>query len=153
MNLPKVKISVATLDETFPSLHAFLSRREGQQNGSDSIYRYYPELKSKVQDIQDAEKRKEIEYLFFTEVFEMEKKVLEKKAKIFKIEDNLYLAASGIASDIQVLVRKARVFVSARFLKIGCIIRLWDYLTGWVVVRRTINVLRRPLSKIKLLGM
>ncbi len=86
MNLPKVKISVATLDETFPSLHAFLSRREGQQKGSDSIYRYYPELKSKVQNIQDAEKRKEIEYLFFAEVFEMEKKVLEKKAKLFVVD-------------------------------------------------------------------
>lgn len=31
--------------------------------------------------------------------------------KIFKIEDNLYMAASGISSDIQVLVRKARIFV------------------------------------------
>ncbi len=46
-------------------------------------------------------------------LFSSESKLIvpEFSEKIFKIEDNLYLAASGIASDIQVLVRKARVFV------------------------------------------
>jgi len=48
-----------------------------------------------------------------TTIFSSESKLLvpEFSEKIFKIEDNLYIAASGISSDIQVLVRKARVFV------------------------------------------
>lgn len=46
-------------------------------------------------------------------IFSSESKLIvpELFEKIFKIEDDLFIAASGISSDIQVLVRKARVFV------------------------------------------
>lgn len=88
MNIPKVEFSVAPLDKTFSWIHYFLNPAKKDWDWSNAIYKSYPELKSKLQNVKDKKKRKEIEYRFFTEVFQKERIELEKRAKIFQSEWN-----------------------------------------------------------------
>jgi hypothetical protein len=101
MNIPKVEVRVAQIDKIFFLIHEFLNPAKNQWDWSNSIYRNYPELKSKLQNFKDKKKRKEIEYFFFTEVFKKERIKLEKRAKIFqrewnKINDNIMLVLSKV---------------------------------------------------------
>src|SRR3989344_9180895 len=88
MIIPKIEFSIAHLDQIFSLIHEFLNPAKGQWDWSKPIYKNYPELKSKLQNVKDKKKRKEIEYRFFTEVFKKERIELEKRAKIFQIEWN-----------------------------------------------------------------
>jgi len=101
MNIPKVEFSVAPLDKIFSEIHHFLNPAKGDWDWSGAIYWGYPKLKSKLQNVKDKKKRKEIEYRFFTEVFKRERIELEKKQKIFqrewnKINDKVMLVLSEI---------------------------------------------------------
>lgn len=101
MNIPKVEFSVAPIDKIFSLIHHFLNPAKGDWDWSNAIYRNYPKLKNKLQNIKDKKKRKEIEYRFFTEVFKKERIELEKRAKIFqrewnKINDNVMLVLSEL---------------------------------------------------------
>ena len=88
MNIPKVEFSVAPIDKIFSLIHYFLNPARGDWDWSNAIYKNYPELKSKLQNVKDKKKTKEVEYRFFTEVFKKERIELEKRAKIFQIEWN-----------------------------------------------------------------
>jgi len=101
MNIPRVEFSVAPLDKIFYLIHHFLNPAKGDWDWSNAIYKNYPALKSKLQNVKDKKKRKEIEYRFFTEVFKKERIELEKRAKIFqrewnKINDKVMLTLSKI---------------------------------------------------------
>ena len=101
MNIPKLEFSVAPLDKIFSLIHHFLNPAKGDWDWSNAIYSNYPELKSKLQNVKDKKKRKEIEYRFFTEVFKKERIELEKRAKIFqrewnKINDDVMLVLSEV---------------------------------------------------------
>src|SRR3989344_4942719 len=101
MNIPKVEFGVAPLDKTFSLIHYFLNPVKVDWDWSDTIYKNYPELKNKLQDVGNKKKRKEIEYSFFIEVFDRERTELEKRAKIFqrewnKINDDIMLVLSEV---------------------------------------------------------
>src|SRR3989339_305040 len=88
MIIPKIEFSIAPLDQIFSLIHEFLNPAKGQWDWSKPIYKNYPELKSKLQNVKDKKKRKEIEYRFFTEVFNKKRMELEKRAKIFQRKRN-----------------------------------------------------------------
>lgn len=99
MNIPKVEFSVAPIDKIFFRIHHFLNPSKGDWNWSEAILRNYPQLENKLKGVKD--KRKEIEYNFFKEVFQKERIKLEKRAKIFqrewnKINDKIMLVLSKI---------------------------------------------------------
>ena len=101
MNIPKVEFSVVPLDKIFSLIHYLLNPVKGDWDWSNAIYKNYPELKDKLQNIKDKKERKEIEYHFFTEVFNKERIELEKRAKIFqrewnKINDDIMLVLSKV---------------------------------------------------------
>jgi len=101
MKVPRLEFSVAPLNKIFPLIHHFLNPAKGDWDWSNAIYKNYPELKGRLQNVKDKKKRKEIEYRFFTEVFKKERIELEKRAKIFqrewnKINDDIMLVLSKV---------------------------------------------------------
>ncbi|MDP3989777.1 MAG: hypothetical protein Q8Q01_01065 [archaeon] len=101
MKAPKVEFSIASINRIFPMIHFFLNPTKKQWDWSNAIYKNYPELKSKLLTVKDKNKRKEIEYHFFLDVFKKEKNELEKSAKRFqkdwdKINDKVMLVLSEV---------------------------------------------------------
>src|SRR3990167_2886115 len=85
MNIPKIEFMVAKLDEIFPLMHHFLNPRNKDWDWSSAIYQSYPLLKGKLRNIKKLDKRKEIEWQFFNEVYEKEKIELKKQSEIFQM--------------------------------------------------------------------
>lgn len=101
MNIPKVEFSIVPVDKIFSLIHYFLNPAKKDWDWSNIIYKNYPKLKSKLENIKDKKKRKEIECRFFTEVFKKEKIELEKKTKIFQrgwneINDDIMFILSNV---------------------------------------------------------
>jgi hypothetical protein len=128
MNIPKVKIKVASLDEIFPIIHSFLNPAEDELQWSDTIYKYYPGLKEKLKNIKNKDQRKDTEHNFFKKVLGEKKNELEEKAKDFrkewdKINDDIMVALSNLTEhewsekDKQIIARISLNSICPRYLK------------------------------------
>lgn len=128
MNIPKVEFSIAQLNKIFPIIHSFLNPTKNEWDWSNMILKEYPELKSKLQNIKDKKKRKNIEYEFFKDIFKKERITLENKTKVFqkewdKINNQIILVLSEIVEqkwsekDKKIFARVSLNPICPRFIK------------------------------------
>ena len=83
--LPKVKFTLATLDEVFPILYWFLTPSKKRWDWSDRIYEEYPLLKRELEGIKGRQVRKEKEYEFFKRRFEKNCKFYVPPKRLFML--------------------------------------------------------------------
>ncbi|MBU2523478.1 MAG: hypothetical protein KKE23_04300 [Nanoarchaeota archaeon] len=102
-NIPRVEFKVAKLNEIFPAIHKFLNPEQSNWiwDWSDRIYKEYPWIKNKLQNVKDRRIRKDMEYSFFKNIIENDKNGFENRSKLFqkkwnRVNDSIMNALSDV---------------------------------------------------------